>query len=105
MNFLKDPKLREQRQKDRSLLIGGGSEPRLTLLLDRVQFLNNTLAPTLAIPSIAANGLLDINTAFADVTVSKCFFKDNKYPYSRTIFVSYIRTYRLFDHDFPLTNI
>jgi hypothetical protein len=88
MNYLKDPELQKQRMNDRSLLVGGGSEPRLTLLLDGVQFLNNTLTSNLTIPSIASNGPLDIFTAFADVTVSKCLFKDNNYPYSREIFVS-----------------
>lgn len=90
MNYLKDPKLQKQRMNDRALLIGGGSEPRLTLILDRVQFLNNTLTSKLTIPSLAANGPFDIFTAFADVTVSQCLFKDNNYPYSREIFVSII---------------
>ena len=88
MNFLKDPELQQKRKNDRALLIGGGSEPRLTLLLDRVQFLNNSLARKLSIPSLASNGPFDIVTSFADVTVSNCLFKDNYYPYSRDIFVS-----------------
>ena len=87
MNYLKDEKLQKRRMSDRSLLIGGGSEPRLTLLLDRVQFLNNTLTSNLTIPSLASNGPFDIFTAFADVTVSQSLFKENNYPYSRAIFV------------------
>jgi hypothetical protein len=91
INFIKDPQLRESRTNDmmdRSLLIGGGSEPRETLLLDKVQFLNNSLAPEILIPSLAVNGPVDIFTAFSDVTVKDCLFKDNYYPYSRPIFVS-----------------
>jgi hypothetical protein len=88
MNFMKDPKLQQQRKHDRKLLIGGGSEPRLTLLLSRVQFLNNSLTRKITFPSLASNGPFDIFTAFADVTVSNCLFKDNYYPFSRTIAVS-----------------
>jgi hypothetical protein len=90
INFLKDPQLRETRThgaKDRLLLIGGGSEPRETLVLDTVQFLNNSLTSKIEIPSLAVNGPLDIFTAFSDVTVKDCLFKDNYYPYSRPIFV------------------
>ena len=88
MNFIKDPQLREERMrsmKDRSLLIGGGSEPRETLLLDKCQFLNNSLTPNILIPSFAANGVVDIFTAFTDLIVKDCLFKDNYYPYSRTV--------------------
>ena len=96
MNFLKDPELQQQRKHDRALLIGGGSEPRLTLLLDRVHFLNNSLASKLEIPSLASNGPFEIVSAFADVTFSHCLFQDNNYPYSRTIFVSMIRCSLIF---------
>jgi hypothetical protein len=90
IQFIKDPQLRDARKldmKDRSLLIGGGSEPRETLLLNNVQFLNNSLTPNIEIPSLAVNGPLDIFTAFTDVTVNNCLFKDNYYPRSQTIFV------------------
>jgi hypothetical protein len=92
MKFIKDPQYRAARMRDmkghRSLLIGGGSEPRQTLVLDRVQFLNNSLTSNLEIPSLASNGPLDIFTAFSDVIMKDCLFKDNYYPYSRPIFVS-----------------
>jgi hypothetical protein len=82
-NFMTDPKVREQRLREsngRSLLIGGGSEPRVTLLLDQVQFLNNSLTTTVLFPTLVANGLVDINTKFADVTMTECLFKDNYFP-------------------------
>ena len=82
MNFMKDPKIQKQRMSDRSLLIGGGSDPRLTLLLDRVQFLDNALYKKFDFYP-ASNGPIDYNTAFADVTVSQSFFKGNNYPFSR----------------------
>jgi hypothetical protein len=85
MNFINDPKLQQQRQNDRSLLIGGGSEPRLTLLLSRVQFVKNRMAGPLHSPSLATNSPLAIATAFADVTVSNCLFKDNYYPYRSSV--------------------
>ena len=82
MNFMKDPKIQKQRMSDRSLLIGGGSDPRLTLLLDRVQFLDNALYKKFDFYP-ASNGPFDYITAFADVTVTKSFFKGNNYPFSR----------------------
>ena len=91
INFMKDPELRKSRErgmKDRSLLIGGGSEPRETLLFDRVQFLNNSLIPEILYPSLATNGPVEILTQFSDVTMTNCLFKDNYYPRSREIFVS-----------------
>jgi hypothetical protein len=90
LNFIRDPQLREERtdnMKDRVLLIGGGSEPRETLLFDNVQFLNNSLISEIIYPGLAANGIIDIFTQFSDVTVKDCLFKDNYYPYSRPIFV------------------
>ena len=96
MNFLKDPELQQQRKHDRALLIGGGSEPRLTLLLDRVHFLNNSLASKLVYPSLSSNGPFEIVSAFADVTFSQCLFQDNNYPYSREPFVSMKRCALIF---------
>jgi hypothetical protein len=84
--FLKDPKVREQRvleMHDRSLLIGGGSEPRSTVFLDRVQFLNNSLTNNITFPTLVGNGLINIITKFADVTMTECLFKDNRFPYAR----------------------
>ena len=90
MNFLADTELQEQRMNDRSLLIGGGSEPRLTLKLSGVQFLKNRFAVrNYWYYSLATNGLFDIATAFADVTLSDCLFKDNQYLYTNR-FVSFV---------------
>ena len=87
INFLKDPKLQKSRENDRSLLIGGGSEPRETMLLDGVQFLNNSLIPEILSTGIANNGPFEISTQFSDVTMTNCLFKDNYYPLSRDIAV------------------
>ena len=90
LNFLKDPELQKSRQQeknDRSLLIGGGSEPRETLFLDGVQFLNNSLIPEILYPSLASNGPLEIITQFSDVIMTNCLFKDNYYPRSGEISV------------------
>jgi hypothetical protein len=90
MKFITDYQLRATRTRDmkdhRSLLIGGGSEPRETLLLDRVQFLNNTVTSNTQF--FASNGPLDIFTAFADVTIKDSLFKDNFFPFSRRTVVS-----------------
>ena len=90
IKFIKDPELRAARMRDihdRSLLIGGGSEPRETLILDNVQFLNNSLTSDLEFPSLGANGPVDLATAFTDLIVKDSLFKDNYYPFSRRIIV------------------
>jgi hypothetical protein len=85
-NFMMDPNIREERMREyneRSLLIGGGSEPRSSVFLDRVQLLNNALTEEILYPGLIANGLIDSVTKFADITMTNCFFKDNRFPYAR----------------------
>jgi hypothetical protein len=82
-NLLMESKERLQRMRDsndRSLLIGRGSEPRVSVLLDRVQFLNNSLTKKIAIPAIVSNGVIELASAYTDLTVKECLFKDNYYP-------------------------
>jgi hypothetical protein len=81
-DFLKDP-------HGRSLLTSGGSNPRTTLLLDRVQFLNNSLTSDIVFRSFVFNGPFNINTQFADVTMKACFFNGNNYPFTREFPVSH----------------
>jgi hypothetical protein len=80
-----DPKLWEQRIReshDRTLLIGGGSEPRLSLFLDLVQFVNNSIVSPISTPNLVSNGIINGITNFADITVTKCMFKDNYFPFA-----------------------
>jgi hypothetical protein len=65
--------------KKRALLIGGGSEPRVTTTFDNCQFLNNSLTTDNFLPQIAENGVLAILSSFADVTMNNCLFKDNSF--------------------------
>jgi hypothetical protein len=69
--------------KKRALLIGGGSEPRVTTTFDSCQFLNNSLTTDISIPLIAQNGVLQISSSFADVTLKNCLFKDNFFDFRR----------------------
>jgi hypothetical protein len=85
LNMLTDPKVREQRLRemdDRSLLIGGGSEPRSSVFLDRVQFLNNALTTDFKFITLVSNGLIESVSKFADLTMTECLFKDNRFPYA-----------------------
>jgi hypothetical protein len=70
-----------EEMKKRALLIGGGSEPRVTTTFDNCQFLNNSLT-TDSIPGVSQNGVLAVISSFADVTLNNCLFKDNNFDYS-----------------------
>jgi hypothetical protein len=67
----------EIEEMKRSLLIGGGSVPRVTTIFENCQFLNNSLTQNIEFPLIAQNGVVKINSAFSDVTMVNCLFKDN----------------------------
>jgi hypothetical protein len=79
--------------KKRALLIGGGSEPRVTTTFDNCQFLNNSLT-TDSIPGVSENGVLAVISSFADVTLNNCLFKDNFFDRRRdgTVRYTMIRT-------------
>jgi hypothetical protein len=88
MRFLKDPKLRLERMgnmdEDRTLQTTAGAVvSRTVALFHRCQFWNNTLTQNIDFPFLAANGAVKINTAFADVTMTECLFKDNVYEFRR----------------------
>jgi hypothetical protein len=75
--------------KKRSLLIGGGSEPRGTTLFDNCQFLNNSLTTDITILPFAQNGLIDISSSFVDLTMNNCLVKDNFFTFRRDVQVRY----------------
>jgi hypothetical protein len=78
-----------EEMKKRALLIGGGSEPRVTTTFDNCQFLNNSLTTDILIPQIAENGVLAVISSFADVTLNNCLFKDNFFDRRRDGTVRY----------------
>jgi hypothetical protein len=82
-----------EEMKKRALLIGGGSEPRVTTTFDNCQFLNNSLT-TDSIPGVSENGVLAVISSFADVTLNNCLFKDNFFDRRRdgTVRYTMIRT-------------
>ena len=67
--------------KKRSLLIGGGSEPRVTTSFENCQFLNNSLTTDIQFPLIAQNGVIQVSSAFADVSMNNCLFRDNNFDF------------------------
>ena len=69
--------------KKRALLIGGGSEPRVTTAFENCQFLNNSLTTEIEIPLLAQNGVMRVNSAFSDVSITDCLFRDNFYDFRR----------------------
>ena len=69
--------------KKRALLIGGGSEPRVTTAFENCQFLNNSLTTNIVYPLLAQNGVVNVLSAFADVSMTNCLFRDNFYDLRR----------------------
>lgn len=64
----------------RSLLIGGGSEPRNTVSFENCQFINNARTETSPFVS-SINGVFSVISEFVDVTISDSLFEDNNYPF------------------------
>jgi hypothetical protein len=73
--------------EERSLLTSG--QPRGTVVFDKCEFRNNTLTTNEELKFIAANGVVSAISRQTDVTMTNCFFKDNRYELRRDGPVSY----------------
>jgi hypothetical protein len=80
-----------EEMKKRALLIGGGSEPRVTATFDNCQFLNNSLTTEEFISGFSQNGVVNVDSSFADVTMNNCLFKDNIFDRRRDGTVRYTK--------------